>query len=924
MKRHILLFILSIFFTYILDAQPQYGDGSLGNPYRGTITTPWTLSGDKYCDALTVSSGTFTISAGATLRFSSGNGLTISGTGSISAIGTSASNITFTASGTSWGHIYFNSTGASILKYCIIEKGYDGTYGGGIYITSSAIEVRNCTFRNNRSPRGGGICIIGANPSVSECYFYSNNVTVDGGGIFTWGSAAVIENCLFYNNSASSNGGGAYLGNADNLKITNSTFASNSAGSTGRAIAFRYNRTPVTLPVIKNSIIWGADENYSISYSGFSKSSSIFVNSAIQGYISGYTNCIGLNASNTASDGPNFINPGPSGTIDLSIAFVSPCRDKGTGTGAPSKDYAGNNRIGQVDIGAYEHQYCRWVGGTSGQERNWNTSTNWAESILPSSAPYVVIGSATYNPLISVSDVTVQQLITEPGGDLTIGSGRLLTASALNNGGTTVFNPGAKGTIPTIVNNGTFRLESDASGIASLIVDSYSGNDAEVELYLTGGTGSNGGLRWHYISSPFNYLSVDPLTSVTLDLAQWVESMATIGLTMGWVAFDGWIYRAVPPSSDGPKFSSFQKGKGYDYYYASTHTYTLQGQFNTSDVVISIPNTDPTDEFDRYGLNLLGNPFPSGLDWDVITSSPSYPAQTSKVLHYEREEEHVYYINGIGSEEGVNGIIPPMQGFFTKTYASGNSITIPKTARTHNDIPSRYKGTTSIPHVRLKLNSGPFSDNTVIRFDYEAKAGLDYDFDAVRSFLPENKPYIYSVSEGNRYVINGLPFPEESIEIPLTVKVTESGSHTLLASSFINLDNYTVSLKDLTTGIKTNLRTTPSYTFTASAGIYDSRFVLSVSKINTSSEEIAPVNINPFRIYQHNEQIYIIPDNHEWNGKRAIVNIIDLTGRIYATFSGLDINAGSSLQLPVPQAKGIYFIEIRTDLIKYVEKIIIK
>lgn len=921
MMKRIILAVTIIFISLASYAQPSEGDGTSGNPYRGTLTSDWTFAGgsNNYFGNLEVSSGTFTVSPGATLRFGTGNSLTISGTGVLSAVGTSGNPVTFTASGTTWGHIVFSSAGtSSTIENCIIEKGYDGTYGGGLYITSSNIQVKNSIFRNSSSPRGGGVCVIGANPFISGCFFSSNSATVDGGGVFTWGSATIIENCLFYNNYASSNGGGAYLGNADNLKITNSTFASNSAGSTGRAIAFRYNRTPVSTPVIKNSIIWGADENLSISYSGYiSKNSSIFVNSAIQGYTSGYTNCIGLNATNTASDGPNFINPGPSGTLDLSIAFISPCRDKGTSTGAPAKDYIGNNRIGPVDIGAYEHQYCRWVGGTSSE---WNTTSNWAESIVPSEAPYVVIGSATNNPLISTSDVIVQQLITETGGELTIGTGRLLTATSLTNDGTTVFNPGAKGTIPSITNNGTFRLESDATGIASLIVDSYSGNDAEVELYLTGG-----GANWHYISSPFNYLSVSPFSAITLDLARWVESLASIDLSVGWVAYDGYVYRVDNnPPYTGTPFSELEKGRGYNHFFSSAHTYTLTGQLNTSDVVVSIPCTDPDDFSGRYGFNLLGNPFSSGLDWDIITSSPNFPAQTSKVLHYESGGNHVYYINGTGSEEGVNGIIPTMQGFFTKTYADGNFITLLKSARTHNDIPSRYKGTASIPYLRLRLISAGLTDNTVVRFDIEAKSGTDYDFDAVKVFLPENKPYIYSVSGGTRFAINGLPFPEESAEIPLNLKIVTAGTHTISASTIQNLEDYNISLRDNLTGITTNLKSSPAYTFSAGSGVYSSRFVLTVSKITTPVPKIPEEKKDPIKIYQDYEHLNIVAISPLWNGKQGSVKVFDLSGKTAGNYTGLEFNNGTLVQVPAPVKEGIYLVEVRSGKMRYTGKIVIR
>lgn len=921
MKR-IILAVTIIFISLASYAQPSEGDGTSGNPYRGTLTSDWTFAGgsNNYFGNLEVSSGTFTISPGATLRFGTGNSLTISGTGVLYSVGTAESEITFTAAGTNWGHIYFTTTASSNseLSYCIIEKGdarsLSPAYGGGIHINSNKVVIENCQIRNNRAGWGGGIFQNkNTTTSIKNSVINNNTASYTGGGIYIWQNTnSSISNCLIYSNSARS-GGGFFIGElAGNISVINTTVVNNTSSYQGSNIYLER-----TSPFFKNSIVWGS--NNSIKYypgtSPYEPKTTDFQFCAIQNPVAGSTsNCITLNSSNIASDGPNFLATDGS---NWSIAFISPCRDKGTSTGAPAKDYIGNNRIGPVDIGAYEHQYCRWVGGTSSE---WNTTSNWAESIVPSEAPYVVIGSATNNPLISTSDVTVQQLITETGGELTIGPGRLLTATSLTNDGTTVFNPGAKGTIPSITNNGTFRLKSDATGIASLIVDSYSGNDAEVELYLTGG-----GDNWHYISSPFNYLSVSPFSAITLDLARWVESLASADLSVGWVAYDGYVYQVDKnPPYTGTPFSELEKGRGYNHFFSSAHTYTLTGQLNTSDVFASIPCTDPYDFSGRYGFNLLGNPFSSGLDWDIITSSPSFPLQTSKVLHYESGGNHVYYINGTGSEEGVNGIIPPMQGFFTKTYATGNSITLLKSARTHNDIPSRYKGTASIPYLRLRLISAGLTDNTVVRFDIEAKSGTDYDFDAVKIFLPENKPYIYSVSGGTRFAINGLPFPEESAEIPLTLKIVTAGTHTISASTIQNLEDYNISLRDNLTGITTNLKSSLAYTFSAGSGVYSSRFVLTVSKITTPVPKIPEEKKDPIKIYQDYEHLNIVALSPLWNGKQGSVKVFDLSGKTAGNYTGLEFNNGTLVQVPAPVKEGIYLVEVRSGKMRYTGKIVIR
>jgi len=154
-----LLFIIFFFCPALLLAQPSQGDGSSGNPYRGILTSNWTFSGDMYFGKLDVQSGTFSISSGSVLRFGTGDTLSITGTGVISAIGTVGSGrITFTASGTSWGHIYIYSSSStiSVLKYCLIQNGNvssspTDTYGGGIRISSGNVQVEYCEITNNNA-----------------------------------------------------------------------------------------------------------------------------------------------------------------------------------------------------------------------------------------------------------------------------------------------------------------------------------------------------------------------------------------------------------------------------------------------------------------------------------------------------------------------------------------------------------------------------------------------------------------------------------------------------------------------------------------------------------------------------------------------------------------------------------------------------
>lgn len=912
------------FFTAILfgvTVAGQSGDGkTAGTAYYGTISTPqsWTFAynsgiiyvGQTGNDDLTVGTGgSLSIEAGVTVKFcTTASDLKISGSGSLSAIGTASSLITFTKnSQATWGHISFEgSTGSSVLDHCIIQYGLkSGTgvegYGGGIHINSNSVSISNCQVHNNSAIWGGGIFVnMSVNPAISNCQIYSNTAISGGGGLYFWNySFSAVINCIIYKNrcSGSYGGGGVFFGPlVGNTVLYNCTITSNTSDvNLGKNILF-YNNTNTNRPKLYNTIIWGSSSN-SIDYTfGQTPSVNDFNYCAIQGYTTGYTNCINLNATNNDPAGPNFYNV-TAGSEDYRIYFISPCRDIGIATGAPATDILGNSRIGNYDIGAYEVQYSMWTGATS---TSWSTQTNWVASV---------------DPATGSGDVVIPTGLTNyptgtPAPDFTIGSGKQM-----------ILYPGAKATLGSVINDGILKLESDSiSGFSSLIAGSYSGNDATIELYLTGG-GNKDTYKWHYISTPVSSLAVSVFApTYTLDLAQWIESRPSLSLREGWVAYDGYIYSTG--LMGGPTFSTLTPGKGYDYYRSANKKYTFSGQLNTGNVAVSLGFSG---NVTLNGFNLLGNPFSSGLNWDDIVDSVyfKYPSNTSKGLYFTRDNVQCSYIGGVGVPGDVNGIIPPMQGFFNKTYSTGNTLTLPAAARIQNGIHPRYKSETIIPLVRLVLKDDTLSDETVVRFNNLAQPGLDNDYDAVKMFLDDSISSIYSVSPGVKYAINGQPFPDSSVIIPVVLNLTTNTLHVITASQLQGLDNYYVNLIDKSTDYNADLKTNPIVTFSAPKGTIAGRFILKVSNIATGIEN--PVTAqNSFNIYPANGLINIQTLADEWDGKTGSIKIMDLAGKIISNRINSEFSKNALLQIPAPNAAGIYIVELRSGPMKYVAKIIIR
>jgi len=920
MKKILITFIFITFPLFVL-AQLS-GNGTFANPYKGTLISDVTWSFDVYIggDILT-SAYRLTIDPGVKVIFVTDSAdIKIRDTGRLIADGTPSSQIRFTADdnnngiygepGEIWGHISFeSSTGNSIIDNCIIEYGYkngstiDG-YGGGIHINSNNVSVSYCTIRNNYALWGGGIFINqNRNPAINNCFVYNNQSLHGGGGIYCWtGSSSIITNCIFDNNhcletvTAYYTGGGLAAQTGCAIKVINCTFVRNtSARPEGQGLLL--HSCPNSR--IINSIFWGTPAKQIYCYV---TSANVIINCAYRGitYTTGSpVNPVILNATNTAPDGPNFTATDGS---DWSILYESPCRDKGVdsypGVTIPALDYTGNIRSKTTDIGAYEVRYSEWK--TTAATTDWNNAANWFGGVPASTYSYVIIPTGATN------------YPTGSSPNFTLGANRFMT-----------LNPGAKATVGTFTNNGIVTLKADATGFSSLIVSSHSGNNVTLELFLSGGGDiDNDNFKWHYISTPITSLPVNIFApTATLDLAQFIESRPLFSLIEGWVAYDGYQYGSG--TMGGPTFSTLTPGKGYNFWDSADNTFTFSGQLNFSDVPMALQFSGSAT---MNGFNLLGNPFSSGLSWDDIVNNLyfTYPANTSKSLYFTRNNVQCTYAGGVGVPGDVTGIIPPMQGFFTKTNSSGNTITLPAAARTHSNIHARYKGKTIIPLVRLSIFEDTVSkDETVVRFDEQAKSELDNDFDAVKMFISSTRTQIWSSIGGVNYAINGLPFPDTLMEVPVTVNITDGTiPHTIKATQIQGLDKYDVFLFDNVINDSVNLGLNPDVIFSASKGTITGRFILKFY-LKTGIENPV-ITRKKFNIYPAYSQINIQTLADEWDGKTGSVRVYDITGKTVSNLQNTEFWKNSITQVEAPASKGIYIVELRSGMMRYVGKVIIR
>ena len=157
----------------------------------------------------------------------------------------------------------FVRTSVVTLRNCTFEKN-TAYKSGAIYNDTSGTKliVENCAFTENVAKWIGAIHVVGSPTfQFDSCVFDGNPGSGRCGALYI--STAVnptigtVNNCVFVNNSNTQNGGAIW--NQGNTFVYNSTFYGNSVGTTVQTI---YRNMGIL--TLKNYIIWGSSGGGSV------------------------------------------------------------------------------------------------------------------------------------------------------------------------------------------------------------------------------------------------------------------------------------------------------------------------------------------------------------------------------------------------------------------------------------------------------------------------------------------------------------------------------------------------------------------------------------------------------------------------------------------------------------------------------------
>ncbi len=343
--------------------------------------------------------------------------------------------------------------------------------------------------------------------------------------------------------------------------------------------------------------------------------------------------------------------------------------------------------------------------------------------------------------------------------------------------------------------------------------------------------------------------------------------------------------------------------QGYMLWINSARTFiTYSGTMNNGSFGSTDNLTRNTSGSGDEGWNMVGNPYPSSIDWDA--SSGWSNANIDDAIYIINNGTWASYIGTTGTNGGSR-YIAPGQGFFVRV-SSGNTtgtLQMDDDVRKNNNT-SFLKARETFDFVKLALSGLDRTDETVIRFLEESTNDFDSQYDAYKKFATDGEiPQLYSHSD-EEYSINSVQSAES---MPLGLKCALSSEFTIVVVEYENIQY--LWLEDQQTATLTDL-TTESYTFNHESGNDPDRFILHFTAVSVNENQLDDINVFTYKSWVN------VRSDNTVNGK---VKVYNLLGQEVA--SDLMINGSCKIRV---NKQGYYVVKVVADDITIARKVFIE
>lgn len=528
---------------------------------------------------------------------------------------------------------------------------------------------------------------------------------------------------------------------------------------------------------------------------------------------------------------------------------------------------------------------------------NWSTAGSWSDGIPDANTNAVIDAAVIINSAVTCKDLSLapgsQKSVTvQSGGDLTV-AGNMIISSGIGN--VLIVNGGGKVAVGgTFTNAYSVLIDCEGTMTVDGALDNQAGSIFTINCggsLISNSTVTNNGEfnirktfqndRWHLISLPL--ASVDSYTYFLDDFLQ--EWMAG---TQSW--------REITSPTE-----TLVKMKGYSLYRTNASAiYNFQGTPNTGSQSIALTkDEDDTPGADLKGWNLIGNPFPSAIDWSLLDD-------TYGAIYYWDQNAYKSWNNGAG--DGKPDAMS-VQGFFIYVPSGGpDNFQIGDAQRIHPQDYTFYKSAQSNDGlIVLEVTSEGASDKVFIQFANASTEGFDYTRDAFKLISSADglsQIYTYG-SEDVQLSIDTRPQTEI---IPLGFANNKAGFYSIGLSEIANVES--VTLEDTREEVFHNLAN-GDYSFDWNPGLDNSkRFIL---HLNSVGIETPTPHQNDIFITALAKEVKIA------NAANGRVSLFDMAGKL--RYSSQIENNDHRFVAPV--SPGIYVVVVKTNEGVRTEKMVI-
>jgi len=358
-------------------------------------------------------------------------------------------------------------------------------------------------------------------------------------------------------------------------------------------------------------------------------------------------------------------------------------------------------------------------------------------------------------------------------------------------------------------------------------------------------------------------------------------------------------------NTPNPVFANFVNGKGYLVAYSAAYsntTFDFTGTINTGN--ISSP-TLTHNASGQDGWNLIGNPYPSAIDWSNADKS-----QFVDVYAYIYNENK----DGGAGYDPINGIIAPNQGFFVELRAANAGETFGFTDGIRADGGTFLKAQSANDLVKIRFGNQNYYDETTLKIHDEAAATRDrQDARKLYSFSPE-VPQLFTLSADLvELSINALPGIEGIATIALGHTIPASGIYYIEIAEIEGMFAETaLYLEDVKLGTQVDLSAVTRYDFEAELNEDSNRFLLHFGAVGIDEN----AGQNSIRAYTYNNTLYV-----QNSLQNATIRIIDLQGRL---LSEKQLNGQGLQSLPLDFPAGVYVVQLVNSQTQKTIKVIVE